>query len=118
MYVDVQLPDDNVQEDGLNVPPALPSPKDMVPEGVVGEIELSETDIESVACPPVFTVVEFDTTAVVVSGSDVLVEFVDVPLSAIAGKSTRFPVNNKQNTVTRIIVGLVFFVNNMPRFVL
>jgi hypothetical protein len=67
VYVDVQIPDDNVQEAGLNVPPALSSPNDMVPDGVVGGLELSETDIESVACPPVFTVVEFDVTAVVVA---------------------------------------------------
>jgi hypothetical protein len=35
VYVDVQIPDDNVQEAGLNVPPALPSLSDMVPDGVV-----------------------------------------------------------------------------------
>jgi len=38
----------------------------MVPDGVVGELAVSETDTVSVACPPVFTVVEFDMTAVVV----------------------------------------------------
>jgi hypothetical protein len=105
-------PDESVHEVSLNVPPALPSPNDMVPDGVVWKYAVSETDTESVTCPPVFTVVEFDTTAVVVL-SNVLVEFVDVPLSAIAG-NTRFPVNSK-NTVSRIIVVFLFFMNDISR---
>jgi hypothetical protein len=43
-----------------------------------------------------------------------VVEFVDVLLAAIAGKSARFPVNNK-NTATRIIVVFLFFMNDTPR---
>jgi len=87
----------------------------MVPDGVVGEPELSETATESVTCAPMFTVVEFDAMLVVVVWSDVLVEFVDVPLSAIAG-NTRFPVNSK-NMAARTIAGL-FFVNDILLLIL
>jgi len=66
VYVDVQIPNDNVQDAVLNVPPALPSLSNIVPDGVVGEIELSETDIESVTCTPAFTVVGFDVMLVAV----------------------------------------------------
>ena len=37
----VQSPDDSVHEEGLNVPPAVPSLHDTVPVGAVGEVEVS-----------------------------------------------------------------------------
>jgi len=52
VYTVVQLPDDIVQEDGLNVPPLFPSLHDTVPVGVVGVVELSATVEVNVTCDP------------------------------------------------------------------
>jgi hypothetical protein len=52
----VQSLDDSVQEDGLNVPPALPSLHDTEPVGVVGEVELSATAAVNVTELPEVTV--------------------------------------------------------------
>jgi hypothetical protein len=52
VYEVVQLPDDNVHEDGLNVPPALVSFHTTVPEILVVELEVSETVAVSVTCDP------------------------------------------------------------------
>lgn len=41
MYVDTHVSDGNVQEDVLNVPPALLSLNEIVPESVVGELDVS-----------------------------------------------------------------------------
>jgi hypothetical protein len=44
VYTVVQLPDESVQEVGLNVPPKFPSLHDTMPVGVLGGLELSTTD--------------------------------------------------------------------------
>jgi hypothetical protein len=41
VYVVTHVPDGNAQEDGLNVPPALLSLNEIVPESAVGELEVS-----------------------------------------------------------------------------
>ncbi len=41
VYDVMHPPDGNVQEVGLNVPPALPSVHVTLPDGVVGELEVS-----------------------------------------------------------------------------
>lgn len=40
-YVVTHVPDGNAQEDGLNVPPALLSLNEIVPESAVGELDVS-----------------------------------------------------------------------------
>ena len=59
MYETVHTPDDNVQKAGVNVPPAPPSAQDIVPVGVVGELELSATVEVNVTEPPGGTVAGF-----------------------------------------------------------
>jgi len=51
VYIVVQLPNDNVQEDGLNVPPLFPSLHDTVPAGII-ELELPAIFTVNVACDP------------------------------------------------------------------
>jgi len=51
-YVAVQLESESIQEDGLNVPPALPSLHDTVPVGVDEELEVSATLAVNVTCDP------------------------------------------------------------------
>lgn len=41
VYVVTHVPDCNVQEVGLNVPPSLLSLNEIVPESVVGELDVS-----------------------------------------------------------------------------
>ena len=77
MYDVVQIPDDNTHDAALNVPPALLSIHDMVPVGVVGELEVSLTVTVSVTDEPEFTTGEFNDTVTAV-GSRVLET--DVPL--------------------------------------
>ena len=48
----VQLVDESVQDDELNIPPAFPSLHDIIPVGVVGELEVSVTVTVNVACDP------------------------------------------------------------------
>lgn len=62
----VQLPVYNVQEIGLNVPPAFPSLQDIVPDGAVGELEVSSTVALNVTDPSTDTVEGFGVTVTVV----------------------------------------------------
>ena len=66
MYDTVQLPDESVQDGELNMPPVFPSLHDMVPVGVVGELEVSVTVTVNVTWAPEFTVDGFGVTVVVV----------------------------------------------------
>jgi hypothetical protein len=52
VYDVVQLPDANAHDGGLNVPPALLSFHDIVPVGVVGELEVSLTVTVSITDDP------------------------------------------------------------------
>jgi hypothetical protein len=79
VYDVVQPTFDNVQDVGLNVPPALLSLNNTVPLGVVGELEVSVTDMVNVVVAPEFIVVEFGKIDVVVESSRVTV-IGDVPL--------------------------------------
>ena len=65
VYVTEQTPEDTLQEDGLNVPPAFPSLQDMVPVGV--ELDTSEIVAVNVTGVPGYTVIEFGEIVVVVS---------------------------------------------------
>ena len=50
-YDTVQLADDeSVQEDGINIPPMLPSFQETIPVGVVGEPEVSITVTVNFSC--------------------------------------------------------------------
>jgi hypothetical protein len=69
VYDVVQLPSDKVQEAESKVPPALLSLNNTVPLGVVGEFEVSVTDIVSVIVVPEFMVLEFGDIDVPVSSS-------------------------------------------------
>lgn len=99
----MQLPDANVHDRGLNVPPALLSFHVIVPVGVVGELEVSLTVTVSVTDDPVFATEEFDDTVTdVESGvleTDVLLLSVNIILlsSAIAGRIVKLPKSNKLN---------------------
>lgn len=66
VYVVVQLPDASVQEDGLNVPPALPLLHNIVPVGEEGELELSAIITVSMVCPPRFIMTGFAVTAIMI----------------------------------------------------
>jgi hypothetical protein len=81
VYVDVQIPDDNVQEAGLNVPPALLSLNNSVPDGVVGGLELSTTVTVSVTGVAEFMVDEFGVTIVAVEWIWFTVKDVDPELA-------------------------------------
>jgi hypothetical protein len=103
VYDTVQPLDDNVQEEGLNVPPALLSFHNMVPVGVVGELEVSLTVTVSVTDDPGLVTGEFDDTATVVESgvleTDVLLLSVNIILllSAIAG-TVKPPKSDEPNT--------------------
>lgn len=71
VYDVVQLPDDNVQEEGLNVPPPLLSFHDIVPVGVLGKFDVSVTVAVNVMDDPEFTIDELGEMLTVV-GSGVL----------------------------------------------
>ena len=60
VYETVQLPDESVHEEILKVPPALLSLSATIPEGTVGELEVSVTDIVSVIELPALNVLELD----------------------------------------------------------
>ena len=49
-YDTLQLPDESVHEDGLNVPPMLPSFQETLPVRVVGELEVSVTVAVNFSC--------------------------------------------------------------------
>ena len=66
MYEVVQLPDDKVQEGGLNVP-ELPSLHVTVPLGVFAGVEASMTVTVNVICVPEFTEAGLGVTVTVVS---------------------------------------------------
>ena len=66
VYDVVHPPDGNVQEVGLKVPPALLSLHVTLPDGVVGELEVSATVAVNVIWVPEFTAAEFGVTVVVV----------------------------------------------------
>jgi len=84
-YVAVQLPPDNVQELVLKEPPAPPSLNAIAPVGVVGEFDVSDTEIVIVAVPPEFNELGLDEINVLVgSGVFELVELVFVWLVANA----------------------------------
>jgi len=59
-------PDESVHEVSLNVPPALLSFIDTVPDGVAVVRDVSEIDIESATDPPELIVVGFDVILVAV----------------------------------------------------
>ena len=65
VYVVVHTPDDKTQFTGPNVPPAPPSAQDIVPVGVVGELEVSATVEVNVTEPPGGTVAGFGVTETV-----------------------------------------------------
>ena len=48
VYVTTQLPDKMVQDDGTNEPPAFPSFQDIIPVGILDE--LNEEDTAAVNC--------------------------------------------------------------------
>jgi hypothetical protein len=56
VYEIIHLPDDSVHGVGLKVPPAPLSVNDNVPEGVIGELDVSMTVPLIVTTPPAFTV--------------------------------------------------------------
>ncbi len=91
VYDVVQLPDDNVQEEGLNVPPPLLSFHEIVPTGALGELDVSVTVAVNVMDEPEFTTDELgEILTVVGSGvleTDVLLLLVNIKLllSAITG---------------------------------
>ena len=92
MYDVVQLPSDKVHEVESKVPPALLSLNNTVPLGVVGELEVSVTDIVSMIVAPEFIVPEFGAIAVVVVSSRLIVRG-DVPvLVACVGSPEYVPV--------------------------
>ena len=62
VYETVHTPDDNVQEAGVNVPPAPPSLHDTEPVGVMAEIEVSATVALNVTGPPEDAVAGFGAT--------------------------------------------------------
>lgn len=63
MYETVHEPDDErVQEDGLNMPPPIPSLHDTELVGVIGELELSVTVAVIFIDPLSGTVAGFDVT--------------------------------------------------------
>ena len=64
-----QPPPDNVQEVGSKVPPALLSLNNIVPVGVVGELELSAVDILNMTVVPEFIVLIFGEIVVIVVSS-------------------------------------------------
>ena len=79
VYVTVHEPEeDREQEDGLNVPPPIPSLHDTELIGVVGELEVSATVAVNVTVPPRATVAGFGVTDKVVVSSVLTVRF-DVP---------------------------------------
>jgi hypothetical protein len=45
IYRTEHLPDNRAQEDWLNVPPALPSVHVTTPDGIVGKLDVSVTDV-------------------------------------------------------------------------
>ena len=67
MYDVVQLPDANMQEVGLNVPPIPPSDHDTDPVTVFAEFVVSVTCTEYDTVPPEESVVEVGVTAVLVT---------------------------------------------------
>lgn len=79
VYDIVHPPSDKVQEVESKAPPPLLSLNNIVPLGVVGEFEVSVTDIVNVIAVPEFTVLEFGEIAVVV-GSSRLTKRDDVPV--------------------------------------
>ncbi len=66
VYDVVHPPDGNLQEAGLNVPPALLSLHVTLPDGVVGETEVSATIAAYVNWVPELIAAEFGVTVVVV----------------------------------------------------
>ena len=60
VYETSQLPDESVHEEGLKVPPALLSVSVTIPAGIVGELEVSETNIVNVTDPPAVVLLELD----------------------------------------------------------
>jgi hypothetical protein len=73
-------PDESVHEVSLNVPSALLSFIDTVPDGVAVVCDVSETDIVSATDPPEIIAVGFDVMAVAVLSNDVIAKGVDPEL--------------------------------------
>jgi hypothetical protein len=121
VYDVVQLPDDNVQEEGLNVPPPLLSFHDIVPTGVLGELDVSVTVAVNVTDDPEFITDELgEMLTVVGSGvleTDVLLLLVNIKLllSAITGRMITLPKNDEHNMkVTSKSMFKIFFTFGLP----
>lgn len=66
VYDVVQLPDANIHDDGLNVPPAPLSLHDTAPVGTVDGLEVSLTVTVNITDEPGFATDKFDDTVTVV----------------------------------------------------
>jgi hypothetical protein len=62
VYDTVQVPDERVQDEGLNVPPRLPSLQVTVPAVIVGKVDVSMTLTVNDTEEPCFATPEFDVT--------------------------------------------------------
>lgn len=100
----MQVPDASVQEDGLNVPPALPLLHNTVPVGKDGELELSAIVTVSVVCPPRFTITGFAFTVIIIE----LSAPAWLPVSAIAVKNKLPPKNEHSVTAATTNVFVLF----------
>ena len=78
VYDAVQVPDANVQDDELNVPPTFPSPQVIVPVGIFCEFTVSVTVAVNVSIFPAAYDAGFGDTVTDVEESEFVVK-IDVP---------------------------------------